>query len=260
MSLDDILWHTWRLYRQHLWAYVAIAAAVAIPVWLIELAVALAVDLDETLSAMAEAPLSLTPVSGNAAIDLPLSTATSLLSLLSVAALIRAAGDAWQGMTPEFTRSYRVALARYTSVLIATVRIFALIFLMGITIVGIPFAIHFALRWFFAQQTIVLENARPSIAIGISSRAVRGRWWWVLGVILVIAILSWVPVVVLSLPLSLIQTGIRELGDAPDKVFGVLRNFITAVAFAFIQPIFVIGQTLLYFDLRTKERERASTP
>ena len=111
---------------------------------------------------------------------------------------------------------------------------------MAITIVGIPFAIYFAVRWFFVYQTASLERCGPRAALARSSDLVGDNWWRVFGILLLIGILVGIA--------NAIASGI--LGLIP--FLGPILLVVVTVLFA---PVMINAWTLLYHDLRTRRDE-----
>ncbi len=115
---------------------------------------------------------------------------------------------------------------------------------MFFTIIGIPFAIYFMIRWLFYLPAALLEGVGPRAALSRSSALVKGNWWRVLGVLIVIDII----VSVIALPLSFILNTI------------VLQNYLIGlivggIVGALLMPILSTGFTLLYFDLRVRKEQ-----
>ena len=59
------------------------------------------------------------------------------------------------------------------AMVLATLAILA----MSITLVGIPFAIYFGIRWAFIWQAALLEGCGAKDALSRSSDLVRDNWW-----------------------------------------------------------------------------------
>ncbi len=106
------------------------------------------------------------------------------------------------------------------------------VFGMAITIIGIPFAIYFGIRWIFIWQAVMVEGVGARDALSRSSEAVKGDWWRVLGIAIVVGIIVWV----ISFVLQFIPTVGATIG-------AILST-----------PIGIIGATLLYYDLRVRKQ------
>ena len=109
--------------------------------------------------------------------------------------------------------------------------------LMAITIIGIPFAIFFGVRWFFVMQTASLERLGPLAAMASSSNLVRNNWWRTFGIFLLMGILLGIA---------------NGIASAVVGLTPYLGPIVVAVVFA---PVWIIVQILLYQDLRVRRDE-----
>ncbi len=227
MEMGQILERAVVLYRQYPGPLVLIAA-VTLPLNLLSAAVSRSVE-DATRAAL---------------ISLPISLAGSLVSLLALGALARAVADVALGVPPDFSRSYDAVFERLGLLILAALRAFIIIALLVMTLVGIPFAVYLAVRWTFIVQAVTLEDAPAGEAHSLSGRLVGGYWWRTLGIILVIAVLSSVPIFVVSIMFAL----------APLLVSGI----VSAIVATLVLPFAGAGHTLMFFDLQAREASRAS--
>jgi hypothetical protein len=144
--------------------------------------------------------------------------------------------DCWRAM---YERLWRVVAGQLGAT--------ALLLLLVVTVIGIPFAAYFYIAWQFIQQEIMFENRSIPDAFRGSHRLVRGRWWRTLRVAGVLALLSFAVGPVLGFFLIF-------LNFSP-----ILVNLIGSIVFALLIPYVAIGRTLLYFDLCTSaESEEAA--
>ena len=162
---------------------------------------------------------------------------TWLASIIMNGALIYGVSGRVLERTISVGRAYSFAVGRFGAMLGASFLAGLGVLLMAITLVGIPFAIFFAVRWFFVFQTAALERCSPTAALARSSDLVRDNWWRVFGILLLV----WI--------LLAIASGIASsiLGLIP--FVGPIALVVVAVLFA---PVMIIAQTLLYHDLRTR--------
>ena len=115
---------------------------------------------------------------------------------------------------------------------------------LAITIVGIPFAIYFAVRWAFFAQAIVIEGESSSGATDLE-RAHRARALVAdLGILFVVGLLA-------SLPTG----AVSAVFSAAAPIAGSLASAVVAVI---VLPFSAGAATLLFFDLQSRERERVS--
>ena len=163
--------------------------------------------------------------------------ATWLTSILMAGALIYGVSGQILGRPIPVGRAYSFAVGRFGAMLGASFLAGLTVFLMAITIVGVPFAIYFGERWYFAYQTASLERCGPRAALARSSDLVQGNWWRIFVILLLMFILLAIA--------NGIASGI--LGLIPSV--GPILLVVFAVLFA---PVLIIVQTLLYHDLRVR--------
>ena len=142
---------------------------------------------------------------------------------------------------------------------------------LAVTIVGIPFALYFAVRWGFFVETLLLEGLSARDALRRSSELVSGMWWQMCGMLLAVCLLSAAihAVFEISVGFVLVLSGIADEIDFIDIIeWGTIGNSIftpddlilymmmTGIHLAlslFTLPIWVIGVTLLYFNQRVQK-------
>jgi hypothetical protein len=97
--------------------------------------------------------------------------------------------------------------------------------------VGFCAVIYLMVRWIFVWQGALLEGLGPIAALSRSSDLVNGNWWRVLGIMVVVGIIT--------TAIGAILWKIPEVGEIIGSVLSI--------------PIFAIGGTLLYYDLRVRK-------
>jgi hypothetical protein len=123
---------------------------------------------------------------------------------------------------------------------------FALVWLIALTVIGLPYAVKKAVDWAFVQQVAGFEGQRGRDAFHGSRALVRGHWWRV-------AVISAVLLFLLFLAGPFTGVLIILLTDAPLATV----NFFGTLLFALVLPFTAVALTLLYLDL-TKRREGAN--
>lgn len=123
----------------------------------------------------------------------------------------------------------------------AAMRAFAIVLLLSITIVGIPWAINRAVRWVFLIQVIMLEGKSGEGVLAASSQLVKGRWWNTLGRLIVTGLVIGIPVQLLAQALA------SALPDVIGSILSASTVFITA-------SYGIISISLMYFDLTARRR------
>jgi len=135
------------------------------------------------------------------------------------------------GRKVSIGRAYSRAFKRLAAMIGAELLAGLAIFGMCITVIGIPFAIYFGVRWYFIWQAAVVEGVGPRAALSSSSDLVSGNWGRVFGIMFVVGLISGA--------ISLIVGFIPIVGQT---IAGIL-----------VAPILLIASTLLYFDLRVRQ-------
>jgi hypothetical protein len=238
-DLGEIIQAALNLYQQNFVPFFLIAAVV-IPLGIAGAALAPdPIDPGETYE-----------LDGETFAFLGIALVAALVSVLASAAIIVSLPQIDQGRTPEFSLAYDGAFERYGAILMAVLRAAVIVFLLSITILGIPWAIQRVVRWLFVTQAIILDKTTASDALSKSAGAVAGRWWRTLGIALVIFLIARVPASIIA--------GLFSV--TPPVIGGTISSLVEAL----LLPLGTIAMTLLYFDLQVRkesdERTAANTP
>ena len=143
--------------------------------------------------------------------------------------------------------------------------------LLTITIIGIPFAMFFFIRWVFYNATNLFEEKRSVAALKRSSELVKGGWWRVFGILLAIVLLILAVEVALKFGFNAVMELWQNTPDEENWIATLSRImtpqadswaslpwYIPRIIFnvavtCLIFPLGVIGNTLLYFDRRIRK-------
>lgn len=93
------------------------------------------------------------------------------------AAIVWAAYSASRAERPSILGGYARVLGRTLSIFEYFIRYVGAVLLIAITIVGLPFAVGVAVRWWFGPQAIVIHDESAKGAITRSSGLVNGVGW-----------------------------------------------------------------------------------
>jgi hypothetical protein len=118
---------------------------------------------------------------------------------------------------------------------------FAIVSLIALTVIGLPYAVKKAVDWAFVQQAAGFEGKRGREPFHGSRALVRGHWWGV-------AVISAVLLVLLFLAGPFTGVLIILLTDAPLATV----NFFGTLLFALVLPFTSVALTLLYLDLMAR--------
>ena len=122
----------------------------------------------------------------------------------------------------------------------AALRSTAIVLVLAITVIGIPFAVYRAVRWAFLSQSIMIDSQRGEAVLAHSAGLVQGVWWVTLGRLIVSGIVVGVPALVLSQLILLAFPGVI------GTVIAAAPGFITI-------PYAIIFTTLIFFDRKGRK-------
>ena len=142
--------------------------------------------------------------------------------------------------------------------------------LLAVLLIGIPIPIYFAIRWLFVVESILLEKLLVRSSLKRSSELVHGSWWRVCSISVSFLILSGAISIIFKTSVVCIlvltnvadQTGLKDIIqwaitagtiDKSNLRFYTIMMCTHFVVSTLTFPIWVIGSTLLYFDLRIRK-------
>jgi hypothetical protein len=225
--LLDLFVGSARLYRAHIWKFVAIAGGVVTVVDVI-----LGIGLGELTSGYQSRPSSANEVislAASAFVTTPLIT-----TMLAQAVVDIRAGEQWTS-----TGAVQRGLDLFTPVLIVIVLYVAAV-IAGFFAFVVP-GVFIAVSWYFVAQAVVIENRRGFAALSRSGELVRGNWWRALGAGLAFNI-------AVAVPSSVVKTAFDAAAKAADAQGLLVLGNIVYEAFAL--PFVAVGATLFYLQLR----------
>jgi hypothetical protein len=236
------LTEAWRLYRRHPGAFIAIAA-ILMPITIIVTAALYAASGDAAVAAVL--PLDEDHPELATLVQTAIGAQQLLLTLLVGPALIWMARELEAGRRPAPMDALRTALRVSPRMALTQLMVFLAIVLLLITIIGIPVAIYFGVRWIFASQAVILDGTSGREALRRSAEATTGRWWRT----------------ALSLPTFAFA------GAALAPVIGILlmvvldlqldlANGVGSLVYLLTQPLAFIGLTVMYLWGAKALRER----
>jgi hypothetical protein len=166
-----------------------------------------------------------------------------LAQVLVAAVVIVFVRELARGRRTGFRGSIRGMLARFWRVVSAQILAVIGLFLLAVTVVGLPFAVWKYVSWLFVQQEVLFTDKSIREAFRGSSDLVRGRWWHTVRVAAPLWFLSVAAGPILGF--ALIFTAFPL----------IWINVLGSIVFALFIPYVATGQTLLYFDLQVRAEE-----
>ena len=205
------------------------------------------------------------------AIDLVVAWFSFLIVFFSLGALLFIGARIYLGEHITAGAAFGQVARRFSSYLGSVLLWILVVAVLAITIIGIPFAIYFGIRWSFYGQAVLIEEASATSALKRSRELVRGAWWRVFGIMLAIFLLSFMIEAVLQFFL-LFAFGFAEVISAEDGVLEmfqrmatpelaawdglvayIIHSLINTAVAGLLLPLMPISVTLLYFDLRVRK-------
>jgi hypothetical protein len=230
-GLKEIVARTIAIFRAYPLPFMVIALVTALPIGLVAIAIDLAYTVpdDEAQKALA-ALIGVLP--------------SILLVPISGAAAAVAVIDCVNGGQPRISHALEKVGERFWP-LAAVIAVTTIGLVLGVMALLVP-GIILLVFWLFASSAVVVEGLGVRGALARSRQLVRGAFWPVLGVYLLIEIGAALVGVLLLIPLDAIALAFN--GDAEKIVSGIAEVVVTTV----VQPLAMIGVALMYLDRRVR--------
>lgn len=217
-------------YWSHFGVFVALAAAIVIPVELVVQGIG-----QEQLTAAYDPDIA--PAETIITALVTYLVITPLITAICIFALLRMA----DGEKPAARQSLVSGFEAFTPLFFA-VAIAAIGIAVGLLALIVP-GIYLFVRWFFVPQAVVLEGDRGTAALTRSAAMTQGFWWRTLGLVLLAQIVALLPTLVLASPFA-------SLAESTDRaVWALVGSMVTEIVTA---PFIAIFSTLLWFDLGSR--------
>lgn len=253
MRFGDILDTTFSLYRKHFSLFLGLVAFSILS----ELALHLWADFSVFFFPRSS-------LLGIAALLIPIT-----LFIIGIGGIVIGSGATYLGENITIRSALQRTMDRFWPLLSCFLLWLLVVTALTVTIIGIPFAIYFAVRWGFFIQTIMFEQPVITIALGRSGELVKPMWWRVFGMLLAILLLSTMVHVIIEISIGfiLIATNlVSEVGfidilewglfggsfEGVTLFFYAISIVIHLAVYAISFPIWIIGITLLYFNQRIR--------
>jgi hypothetical protein len=274
LSFSQILDTTFALYRENFVLFAGTYAVLGIPQAIINIVVALATPAPPT------APTG--TVGANAFLSYYATVAGSsgvaggigfIFTTIGTGALAKAVSSRYLGKPATIEGTYRsIGPRRFLALLGATLLYIVLLGLLAAVGIGISIGAGFALplplnvivifvfaivtlvaviylavSFVFVPQAVIIEQRSVTQALARSVRLVRGSWWRVLGVI---AILTIIVSIISGIGGSIVGALLQVVSFPEARA--IVAGF-SAIVMIFVGPVQLVGNTLLYYDLRIRK-------
>ena len=231
-DLGELLDTALRLWFRHLPLFAALAVVVVAPVML--LVEGLWGGTLDSLDTGEDAPLA----PGLVSVVLQATVVPALVTAMHVVAV----QDLGGGQPPTFARSAGGALAVAVPVGLV-VAVYAITVGLGFVALVVP-GVWLGVRWYFGAQCVVVDGARGTGALRASADLVRGQWWRVFGILIVLGILGSLAAFTAG---ALVGLLVGVVGDAAAG-FVVGNVLVQTLAVSWT----ALAGTLVFFDLRAR--------
>ncbi len=219
-------------FARNLATFLAIAAAIVVPVELVVSGIGLeqitAPYDDSTSAAETVIPTILTFF-----VTTPLLMASTIHALIPIS----------RGERPHAGRALQGGFDAFAPLLLA-ILIAAVGIALGLLALILP-GIYLLVRWYFVPQAVVVEGLRGVDALRRSSELVQGSWWRTFGIVVLLNVLAAIPGVLILAPLE-------AVAEAADRELVSLAGSIAAETLT--MPFVALVSTLLFYDLRVRRQ------
>ncbi|MCL4394218.1 MAG: glycerophosphoryl diester phosphodiesterase membrane domain-containing protein [Chloroflexi bacterium] len=270
LSLGEVLDVAIALYRKNVVTLVGIVAVVSFPLLVIQV-VATILALPTNITGLFE-----NPPGGNLSTDpyisllifygafLITALVSAVLGSIEFGAVALAVSEQYHGRRMTIGQAYRRALGRSPHLILAwfitgVVTIFSAAFMMAsfvvpclcfLAVAPLVLLIFLNTQWALSTPAIVLEGQNGLGGLGRSWRLVRGSFWRVL---LMLVLLFLFTTVLDAIPSYTVSFGILIFVPGLLLVSTIISSVVNAVMTTLLAPITWCVLTVLYYDLRVRK-------
>jgi hypothetical protein len=136
---------------------------------------------------------------------------------------------------------------------VAAVGVLAALLFIAFVFVIVLAAVLVLVRFAFFVQAVVVEGRGPLGALRRSWRLVRGSYWRVLGIVLLLLLLVYILV---GVPTGIAGVVIQVIFPDPVRHFALRQSLSTLIGYIsqiVVLPLQLVAYTLLYYDLRVRK-------
>jgi len=255
MGVGDLLDSTISLYRNNFSLFIGIAAVLHVPFTILTMCLRMGVVREVVFSPIMNQYLLIIIQYG-------------IVNPLVTGALIFAIAEEYLGRKATIGDSF--GHVRYWSIIggsllmgiviggiiLLSGGIVALTSVLGAGTIGILLALpvigliaFFAVRWSFFCQAIMVEKYTAYRSLARSWRLVAGTWWRVAGILLLLLLLQFI---LIYIPPGLVGISLKNVSWSVETKI-IILTLVTLIFTVIAIPLYIIGQTLLYFDLRIRK-------
>ena len=248
LDIGSLIEETIALYRDNWKVFLTICTIVLVPTGVLQLGLTLMLDRSveaEDVGQLFAAALG----------ALLLAFVTGIGLLILTAAMIHATSAAWHSDSIGVNEAFDRGFSRLGWLFLITALGAIALGAIAITIVGLPVALYLGVSWTFAAPALLLESAGVAQALGRSRELVKGRWWRVFGILVLIAIVQSMISAIFTFPGTILGAGTIMTGGSADAIPAdarVVSQIGSTIGQMFSYPIAACAYILLYYDLRIR--------
>lgn len=243
-----------RLFRSHFATLIKISAAVLGPIGLVQLIGTIAVGpLDLTSAFVPDPDLTPQEVLGPLVPVYTVLGITAIISFLGSvwvqAASILALTQVYQGIQPDWKNSLRASLRRFLPLTLATILI-TFVPAIGLVFCLVP-GVWLWTMWSVTPAALMAEQKGAIQSMGRSWQLVKGRFWPVLGAMVLGYLLYWVVSQIVGTVTGVVTfAGMMGGSDTISFIPSVVGSIVVSILSA---PFLAAMVTIVYFDLRVRK-------
>jgi len=240
-DLGRLISDTFGIYRKYWLLFIAIVAPFIAVIDLISWRLTLSIDnwssLPDLYNSSSLAFTAIFVIMGYLLLDMLIAM---VIETMMNCSFIHTIGQQYTTQKVSMGRAFSSAVKRVLTAIMAVLLRGVVIAALIMTVIGIPFAIYFYIKWLFVTHSILFEGKNVPESLSKSGELVNNNWWRILGYTIVIALIA----VLIMIPLTFIDMLLPSYTS---------YNIAATVAGVITAPITIIATTLLYFTLRVEK-------
>lgn len=256
LTISDIIDASIWIYRRNFAPILGIAAVVQIPIMVVGIAVQVSIMPILMASDQSGSEVSLEQMSG-AIGPMVLLFLMGLLYPLGQAALAIGISERYLGRPISVRDAYEAALPRWGQVLWTTILYWLIcygVFIGGLFLAGFALMVWLAVRYMLGPAVInVLENRSGRDALARSWSLTAENFWRIFGALSILMLLAAVVTYGVSLPVQIVAGVLGEQNPQLALPAVVLSQVVSSLVSLLLQPLWMIGVVLVYYDLRIRK-------
>ncbi|MFH1207629.1 MAG: hypothetical protein V1668_03410 [Patescibacteria group bacterium] len=227
LTISDIITGAWKIFSDHIQAIVLVTVAVFLPLNIITAFLPGSDATAETFNAASAVGLGISSV---------LLALAGVLVPVAIAHIVRRHLDR---QPIDFKGAIRFSFSRWLPVIGTS--LLMLVFLLGLTFLFVIPAIILGVYWAFTTYVVALKGQRGMAALKYSKAVVQGRWWKVIGYLIVFGCITSIIGYLIGLPFASIHS----------PIVNVLISTLSDIVFSFT----IVATAIFFINLDAVRRQ-----